>query len=51
MNKQGYIKIIGALVNLLVVIMAEAGKVPLASAKQIGEAVMKAATGGGTEKK
>lgn len=51
MNKQGYVKIMGALVNLMVTIMVEAGKVPMASAKQIGEAVMKAVSGGGTEKK
>jgi hypothetical protein len=51
MNKQGYIKIMSALVNLMVTIMVEAGKVPMASAKQVGEAVLKAATGGGAEKK
>ena len=39
-----------ALVNLMVTIMVEAGKVPLASAKQIGEAVLKAATGGSEKK-
>lgn len=47
MNKQGYIKIMTALVNLMVTIMVEAGKVPLESAKSVGNAVMKAITGGG----
>ena len=51
MGKQGYIKIMGALVNLMVTIMVEAGKVPMASAKKVGENVMKAITGGGSEKK
>lgn len=50
MNRQGYIKIIGALVNLLVTIMVEAGKVPMNSAKQVGDAVMKATTGSGEKK-
>lgn len=46
MNRQGYIKIIAALVNLLVTIMVEAGKVPYQSAVKVGENIMKAATGG-----
>ncbi len=46
MNRQGYIKIIAALVNLLVTIMVEAGKVPYQSAVKVGESVMKAVTGG-----
>lgn len=33
MNRQGYVKIIRALSNLLFVIMVEAGKVPVDSAK------------------
>lgn len=40
-----------ALVNLLVVIMVEAGKVPLASANKIGSNVLKAVTGGTGENK
>jgi len=40
-----------ALVNLMITIMVEAGKVPIDSAKKIGEAVHKAVTGGGSEKK
>jgi len=51
MNKAGYIRIMSALVNLLVVIMVEAGKVPLQTAFKVGENVMKAVTGGTGEKK
>lgn len=51
MNRQGYIKVMQALVNLMVVLMTEAGKVPAAAAKTVGENVMKAVTGGGGEKK
>jgi len=50
MNKAGYIKIMTALVNLLVVIMVEAGRVPLASATKIGSNILKAIGGGTTEK-
>ena len=50
MNKESYVKIIKALVNLLVVIMVEAGRVPYTSAIKIGENIMKAVTGGTGEK-
>lgn len=36
-----------ALVNLMMTIMIEAGKVPVDSAKSVGNAVMKAITGSG----
>lgn len=48
MSREGYIKIMTALVNLMVTIMVEVGKVPMESAKKVGSAVMKAITG--TEK-
>jgi hypothetical protein len=51
MNKAGYVKIMQALVNLLVVIMVEAGKVPLASATKIGSNILNAVTGGTVENK
>jgi hypothetical protein len=51
MNKAGYVKIMVALVNLLVVIMVEAGRVPLASATKIGENILKAIAGGTSENK
>jgi len=51
MNRQSYIKIMQALVNLMMVLMTEAGKVPAASAKTVGENVMKAITGGTGENK
>lgn len=50
MNRQGYIRIMKAVVNLIVVIMVEAGKVPLESASKVGENIMKALTGGTGEK-
>ena len=46
MGKSGYINIMKALVNLMVVIMVEAGKVPMDSAKKVGENVLKAVGGG-----
>lgn len=46
MNKAGYVRIMAALVNLLVVIMVEAGRVPLASATKIGSNILKAVAGG-----
>lgn len=46
MNKQGYVNIMKALVNLLVVIMVEAGKVPIATASKIGQSLMRTVTGG-----
>lgn len=46
MNKQGYVRIMVALVNLMVVIMIEAGKVSADSARKVGENVLKAITGG-----
>jgi hypothetical protein len=51
MNKTGYIRIMQAVVNLLVVIMTEAGKVPADTAYKVGQNVMKAVTGGTGEKK
>jgi hypothetical protein len=51
MNKQGYTRIMQALVNLIVVIMTEAGSVPLESAKKVGQNIMKAITGGTGENK
>ena len=52
MNKESYVKIIKALVNLLIVIMMEAGKVPYNSAVKIGQNIMRAVTGStGEEKK
>lgn len=46
MDRKGYIRIMNALVNLIVVIMVEAGKVPLESAKKVGQNILKATTGG-----
>ena len=40
-----------ALVNLIVVIMVEAGKVPFAAAQKVGENILKAATGGSGQNK
>jgi hypothetical protein len=51
MNRQGYIRVMRALVNLIVVIMVEAGKVPISSATQVGENILKAITGGTGENK
>ncbi len=51
MNKVGYIRIMEALINLLVVIMVEAGKVPFTSAVKIGSNILKAITGGTGENK
>jgi hypothetical protein len=51
MNRQGYMKVMQALVNLMVVLMTEAGKVPMDSAKKVGDSVMKAVTGGTGDKK
>jgi hypothetical protein len=51
MNRQGYIKIMAALINLLVTIMVEAGKVPYQTAVKVGQNVMKAVTGGTGENK
>ena len=50
MNRQGYIRIMSAAVNLIVVIMVEAGKVPLDSAKKVGENILKAVTGDSSKK-
>ena len=51
MNRQSYIRIMQALVNLMVVLMTEAGKVPADTAKTVGANVMKAVTGGTGDKK
>lgn len=45
MNRAGYIRVMRALVNLVVVIMIEAGKVPAQSAQKVGENILKAVTG------
>jgi hypothetical protein len=45
MNRSGYVKIMSALIRLMVTIMVEAGKVPIASAEKVGANVMKAITG------
>ena len=50
MNRTGYIRIMSAAVNLIVVIMVEAGKVPMANAQKVGENILKALTGGGEKK-
>lgn len=50
MNRQGYIRIMQALCNLIMVIMVEAGKVPLDSARKVSENIMKAITGGTGQK-
>jgi hypothetical protein len=49
MNKGGYIRIMQAAVNLIIVIMVEAGKVPMESARKVGDNILKA-LGGGTDK-
>lgn len=46
MNRAGYIRIMQALVNLIIVIMVEAGKVPIQNAQKVGENILKATTGG-----
>jgi|694.fasta_scaffold72074_7 hypothetical protein len=51
MNRQGYIKIMQAVANLIIVIMTEAGKVPVDSARKVGDAFMQAVTGKPGEKK
>jgi len=43
--RDSYVKIMIALINLMVVIMVEIGKVPINSAKLIGNNVFKAITG------
>lgn len=45
MNRKGYIRIMQAVANLIVVIMVEAGRVPLESATKVGQNIMKALTG------
>lgn len=52
MTREGYIRIMRALVSLMITIMVEVGRVPLKSAKTVGENVLKAVIGGGsTEEK
>ena len=51
MNRQGYIRVMSAVCNLIVVIMCEAGKVPLQNAQKVGDNIMKAVTGGTGENK
>lgn len=46
---ESYVKIMKALVNLMVTIMVEMGKVPIASARQVGNNVLKAITGKGDD--
>ena len=45
MNSQGYIKIMFALAKLIMVIMIEAGKVPIETARKIASALLQASTG------
>ena len=45
MNRKSYLKIVKALVELLVVIMTEIGRVPVANAYKVGSNVMKAIVG------
>lgn len=45
MDRKGYIRVMKAIVNLIVVIMIEVGKVPIESAQKIGQNIMKATTG------
>ena len=51
MNSKGYFKIMEAAVNLIIVIMVEAGRVPYDSAKKVGENIYKAVTGSSMDKK
>ena len=46
MNRKSYIRIIEAVINLIVVIMVEAGRVPIENAMKVGENIFKALTGG-----
>jgi hypothetical protein len=50
MNRAGYIKIMQAAVNLIAVIMTEAGKVPAESARKVAQNILKAVTGDTGEK-
>ncbi len=45
MNRQGYIKIMKAVANLIIVIMTEAGRVPLESAKKVANAFLQVVIG------
>lgn len=51
MNREGYIKIMKAIAHLIIVVMQEAGKVPLASAKRVADAFLSATTGKKMEEK
>ncbi len=50
MNKNSYLKIMQAIVNLMIVIMIEAGGVARENASKIGENVLRAITGGSIDK-
>jgi len=45
MDKKGYINIMRAVAHLIIVIMTEAGKVPLDSAKKLADTFLRATTG------
>ena len=45
MNREGYIRIMRAIANLIVVVMQEAGKVPLKSAQKVADAFLRATVG------
>lgn len=42
MNKEGYIRIMRAVAHLIIVIMVEAGRVPMANATRIAQAFLQA---------
>ena len=46
MNRKSYLKIIEALVNLMYVIIVEAGRVPVNTAITMCKSIIKALTGG-----
>jgi hypothetical protein len=45
MNREGYIRIMRAVANLIIVIMQEAGRVPLKAAQRIADAFLRATVG------
>ena len=45
MNREGYVKIMFAVARLIVVIMVEAGRTPVESAKKIANAFLQATVG------
>jgi len=51
MDRKGYVRVMQAITNLIVILMVEVGNVPIDSAKKVGENILKAITGGTGEKK